>query len=164
MLFRSEDIINTKINQYCDTNGELCFKEKIEQFKDTPLDDMEGAPLAFNIEVAKNVIKSVISPMFSRNGDYVGYIIVLIDVTKEVEMEQLRSQFISNVSHELRTPVTVLRSYIDTLYNYGNDFDFNTQKEFIGVMNQEIIRLNTMVNDILDFSRYESQNLKPEYI
>lgn len=157
-----EDIINTKINQYCDTNGELCFKEKIEQFKDTPLDDMEGTPLAFNIEVAKNVIKSVISPMFSRNGDYVGYIIVLIDVTKEVEMEQLRSQFISNVSHELRTPVTVLRSYIDTLYNYGNDFDFNTQKEFIGVMNQEIIRLNTMVNDILDFSRYESQNLKPE--
>lgn len=157
-----EDIINTKINQYCDTNGELCFKEKIEQFKDTPLDDMEGAPLDFNIEVAKNVIKSVISPMFSRNGDYVGYIIVLIDVTKEVEMEQLRSQFISNVSHELRTPVTVLRSYIDTLYNYGNDFDFNTQKEFIGVMNQEIIRLNTMVNDILDFSRYESQNLKPE--
>ena len=156
-----DDIINTKINQYCDTNGELCFKEKIEQFKDTPLDDMEGTPLSFNIEVAKNVIKSVISPMFSRNGDYVGYIIVLIDVTKEVEMEQLRSQFISNVSHELRTPVTVLRSYIDTLYNYGNDFDFNTQKEFIGVMNQEIIRLNTMVNDVLDFSRYESQNLKP---
>ena len=156
-----EDIINSKIQQYCDTNGELCFKEKIELFKDTPLDEMENSPLAFNIEVAKNVIKSVISPMFSRNGDYVGYIIVLIDVTKEVEMEQLRANFISNVSHELRTPVTVLRSYIDTLYNYGNDFDFNTQKEFIGVMNQEIIRLNTMVNDILDFSRYESQNLKP---
>lgn len=157
-----EDIINTKIHQYCDTNGELCFKEKIELFKDTPLDDMESAPLAFNIEVAQNVIRSVISPMFSRNGDYVGYIIVLIDVTKEVEMEQLRSHFISNVSHELRTPVTVLRSYIDTLYNYGNDFDFNTQKEFIGVMNQEIIRLNTMVNDILDFSRYESQNVMQE--
>lgn len=157
-----EDIINSKIHQYCDTNGELCFKEKIELFKDTPLDEMETAPLSFNIEVAKNVIKSVISPMFSRNGDYVGYIIVLIDVTKEVEMEQLRAHFISNVSHELRTPVTVLRSYIDTLYNYGNDFDYNTQKEFIGVMNQEIIRLNTMVNDVLDFSRYESQNLKPE--
>ena len=156
-----EDILNSKIQQYCDTNGELCFKEKIELFKDTPLDDMENSPLSFNIEVAQNVIKSVISPMFSRNGDYVGYIIVLIDVTKEVEMEQLRANFISNVSHELRTPVTVLRSYIDTLYNYGNDFDFNTQKEFIGVMNQEIIRLNTMVNDILDFSRYESQNVKP---
>ena len=77
-------------------------------------------------------------------------------------MDQLRSNFISNVSHELRTPVTVLRSYIDTLYNFGNDFDFNTQREFIGVMNQEIIRLNRMVNDILDFSRYEAQNVHME--
>src|SRR5574344_367136 len=157
-----EEILDSKINQYCDTNGELCFKEKIEQFKDTPLDEMENKPLAFNIEVGQTIIKSVISPMFSRSGDYVGYIIVLIDVTKEVEMDQLRSNFISNVSHELRTPVTVLRSYIDTLYNYGNDFDYNTQKEFIGVMNQERIRLNKMVNDILDFSRYESQNTHPE--
>ena len=64
----------------------------------------------------------------------------------------MRSTFISNVSHELRTPVTVLRSYIDTLYNYGNEFDYDTQKEFIGTINQEIIRLNSMVNDILDFS------------
>jgi len=155
-----QDIINTKIQQYCDTNGELCFKEKIELFKDTPLDEMENKPLQFNIEVDKKIIKSVISPMFSRSGDYLGYIIVLIDVTKEIEMDKLRSNFISNVSHELRTPVTVLRSYIDTLYNFGNDFDFNTQKEFIGVMNQEIVRLNRMVNDILDFSKYESQDIK----
>jgi len=156
------EILKTKIQQYCDTNGEMCFKERIEQFKDTPLDVMEQRPLAFNIEVNKRVIKSIMSPMFTVNREYVGYIIVLIDVTKEIEMDNLRSHFISNVSHELRTPVTVLRSYIDTLYNYGNDFDFNTQKEFIGVMNQEIIRLNRMVNDILDFSRYESQNVKLE--
>ena len=94
--------------------------------------------------------------MFTRNKDYVGYIIVLIDMTKEAEMEQMRAGFISNVSHELRTPVTVLRSYIDTLYNYGNEFDYDTQKEFIGTINQEIIRLNKMVNDILDFSRIEA--------
>lgn len=159
---KSSDILNTKIQQYCDTCGEMCFKEKIEQFKDTPLDVMEQKPLAFNIEVSQRIIKSVISPMFTVNKEYVGYIIVLIDITKETEMDNLRSNFISNVSHELRTPITVLRSYIDTLYNYGNDFDFNTQKEFIGVMNQEIIRLNRMVNDILDFSRYESQNIKLE--
>lgn len=156
------EILNTKIQLYCDSNGELCFKEKIEQFKDTPLDIMETKPLDFNIEVDKRVIKAVISPMFSRNKDYVGYIIVLIDVTKETEMDKIRGHFISNVSHELRTPVTVLRSYIDTLYNFGNDFDYNTQKEFIGVMNEEIIRLNRLVNDILDFSRLESNNIKLE--
>lgn len=149
-------LLNTKIQQYIDTAGNYCFKDKIEEFKDTPIEIMEQKPIEFNIEVDNRVIKSIISPMFTRNKDYVGYIIVLIDVTKETEMDEMRAHFISNVSHELRTPVTVLRSYIDTLYNYGNEFDYNTQKEFIGTINQEIIRLNNMVNDILDFSRLES--------
>lgn len=149
-------MLDTKIQNYIDTEGNYCFKDKIEEFKDTPLEIMENKPLEFNIHISKLVIKSIISPMFTRNKDYVGYIIVLIDMTKEAEMDAMRSTFISNVSHELRTPVTVLRSYIDTLYNYGNDFDYDTQKEFIGTINQEIIRLNGMVNDILDFSRMEA--------
>ena len=151
-----EQLLNTKIQNYIDTSENYCFKEKIEQFKDTPLDVIEKKPIEFNINVDNKVIKAIISPMFTRNKDYVGYIIVLIDMTKEAEMDQMRSNFISNVSHELRTPVTVLRSYIDTLYNYGNEFDYDTQKEFIGTINQEIIRLQGMVNDILDFSRMES--------
>ena len=151
-----KQILNTQIQQYIDTSGNYCFKDKIEQFKDTPLEIIEKKPIEFNITVDEKVIKSIISPMFSRSKDYVGYIIVLIDMTKEAEMEQMRAGFISNVSHELRTPVTVLRSYIDTLYNYGNEFDYETQKEFIGTINQEIIRLNRMVNDILDFSRLEA--------
>ncbi len=151
-----EQLLNTKIQNYIDTSENYCFKDKIEQFKDTPLDVIEKKPIEFNINVDNKVIKSIISPMFTRNKDYVGYIIVLIDMTKEAEMDKMRANFISNVSHELRTPVTVLRSYIDTLYNYGNEFDYDTQKEFIGTINQEIIRLQGMVNDILDFSRMEA--------
>ena len=151
-----ENILNSEIQQYTDTACNFCFKDKIEQFKDTPLEVIESKPLEFNIIIDKRVLKSLISPMFTRNKDYVGYIIVLIDVTREAEMEQMRAHFISNVSHELRTPVTVLRSYIDTLYHYGNEFDYETQKEFIGTINQEIIRLNRMVNDILDFSKLEA--------
>jgi two-component system sensor histidine kinase NblS len=145
-----------KIQQYSDSSGNFCFKDKIEEFKDTPLSLMENKPLEFNIEIDSLTIKSIISPMFTRNKDYVGYIIVLIDMTKEAEMDKIRSHFISNVSHELRTPVTVLRSYIDTLYNYGNDFEEETKQEFIGIINNEVIRLNSMVNDILDFSRLDS--------
>ncbi len=157
-----EQILNTKIQMYCDTDGELCFKEKIEQFKDTPLDIMENKPLEFNIEIDGRVIKSVISPMFSKNQDYVGYVIVLIDVTKEVEIDRMKSNFISNVSHELRTPVTVLRTYIDTLHNHSDDFDEKTNKEFFEVINKEAARLHKMVNDILDFSRLEAGNVKIE--
>jgi two-component system sensor histidine kinase NblS len=123
---------------------------------------MSDKPLEFNIEVSEKILKTVISPMFLQSGDYVGYIIVLIDVTKEVEMDRLRSQFVSNVSLELRTPVTVLRTYSDTVSNMGDEFDYETQKEFLGIMNKEVIRLHDMVNDILDFSRYEAGNVKLE--
>lgn len=149
-------IMDSRIQDYIDTEGNFCFREKIEEFKVLPLEEREKAPTVFNIQVDKRTIKAIVSPMFTRNRDYLGYIIVLIDITKETEIDTMRSQFISNVSHELRTPVTVLRSYIDTLYNYGDEFDKETQKEFLGTLNQEIIRLNSMVNDILDFSRLDS--------
>lgn len=152
----NEQIMDSRIQDYIDTEGNFCFREKIEEFKALPLEEREKAPTIFNIQVDKRTIKAIVSPMFTRNRDYLGYIIVLIDITKETEIDLMRSQFISNVSHELRTPVTVLRSYIDTLYNYGDEFDKATQKEFMGTINDEIIRLNTMVNDILDFSRLES--------
>lgn len=151
-----DQLLNTDIREYVDTQGEYCFAQKIDEYKKIPQDLKINQPVVFNITMAGRTLKSIISPMFTRNKDYVGYIIVLIDITRETEMDIMKSQFISNVSHELRTPVTVLRSYIDTLYNYGNEFNIETQKEFIGTLNTEIIRLNQMVNDILDFSRLDS--------
>lgn len=163
MLEVSEnEIINTNIQQYCDSNGIDAFQTKIDEYKNTPINQMADKPLEFNIEVSDKILKTVISPMFLSNGDYVGYIVVLIDFTKEEEINRMRSQFISNVSHELRTPVTVLRSYSDTLESMGEEFDLATQKEFIEIMNKEIIRLHDMVNDILDFSRYEAKNIHLE--
>lgn len=151
-----DQLLNTNIQNYVDTEGEYCFNDKIEEYKNLSMEEKSSKPIIFNITVDGRIIKSIISPMYTRNNDYVGYIIVLIDVTRETEMDQMKSQFISNVSHELRTPVTVLRSYIDTLYNYGDEFDEKTKKEFVETLNTEIIRLNRMVNDILDFSRLDS--------
>lgn len=151
-----DQLLNSNIQQYVDTEGDYCFQEKIEEYKKLSLEEKSSKPITFNITIDGRILKSIISPMFTKNHDYVGYIIVLIDVTREIEMDQMKSQFISNVSHELRTPVTVLRSYIDTLYSYGDEFDEKTKKEFIETLNTEIIRLNSMVNDILDFSRLDS--------
>ena len=157
--------LNTKIQDFIDNNGQKCFLEKIEEFKDTPLNIIEQKPIEFNISAGTRTIKAMISPMFSKQQDYVGYIIVLIDITRETEVNKLKNTFISNVSHELRTPVTVLRTYIDTLYNNGEDFDEETKKDFLKTIDTEARRLHTMVNDILDFSRLESgkANVRKEY-
>lgn len=160
-----KDFLNTKIQNFIDCHGQKCFLDKIEEFKDTPLNIIEQKPIEFNIDAGKRTIKAMISPMFSKQQDYVGYIIVLIDITRETEVNKLKNTFISNVSHELRTPVTVLRTYIDTLCHNGDDFDEETKKEFMQTIDTEAKRLHSMVNDILDFSRLESGNvhLRKEY-
>ena len=157
-----KDILNTKIQDYKDSNEDRCFNDKIEQFKETPLDIIENKPIEFNVEVSKMTLKAIISPMFSSNDEYIGYLIVLINITKQAETDKLKSQFISNVSHELRTPVTVLRTYADTLSCHYSDFDEETKLEFLGTLNSEIARLHKMVNDILDLSRVESPDANLE--
>ena len=158
----AKEIISTRILDYCDVDGKMCFRTDIMKFKETPLEEMEAKPLDCQIDINGKIIKSIMSPMFSIHQEYLGYIVVMHDVTKEAEIDKLKNTFISNVSHELRTPVTVLRSYIETLHNYGTDFDDETKHEFISIMNQEADRLNKLVNDILDFSRLESPNVEIE--
>lgn len=153
---QGNQLLNINIKNYVDSDGNFCFSEKIDEYKKLTLEERASKPVIFNVKLDDKTLKSIISPMFTQNHDYVGYIIVLIDITKEAETDIMKSQFISNVSHELRTPVTVLRSYIDTLYDMGNDFNYEEQKDFIATLHSEIIRLQNMVNDILDFSRLDS--------
>jgi two-component system sensor histidine kinase NblS len=107
MLLEVEDenFLNTKIQDYSDTVGNLCFKDKIEQYKSAAKEELSTSQIEFNIKIDERTIKSIISPMFTRNNDYVGYIIVLIDMTKEAEMDLMRANFISNVSHEVEVSV-----------------------------------------------------------
>lgn len=163
MLSVAQEVIQgVQIQNYSDSDGHYCFRDKIEEFKDKPLSEILKNPPEFTIIVDKKIVKCVVSPMFMQNDDYVGYIIVMIDVTRETEVNNLKNQFISNVSHELRTPVTVLRTYIDTLYSMGDELDEETRKEFTETANREVTRLHRMVNDILDVSRLESPDVKIE--
>ena len=157
-----DEFIGADINTYSDTDGNAPFVEHVKEFKDAPLDEMQKTPLAFQTNIDKNVYKVLMSPIFTASQEYLGYIVVLHDITKEAEIDKLKSGFISNVSHELRTPVTVLRSYIDTLCNYNSDFDEATKQEFLQIMDQEAQRLNNMVNEILDFSRLDAEDVKIE--
>ena len=157
-----KEIIKTKITEYYDLNGELCFKNKIRDFKDTPYEGNRAGNLECQIKMNGRIIKIIISPIFTIHEEYIGYIIILHDITKEAEIDKIKNTFISNVSHELRTPVTILRTYIDTLYNCEEKLDDKTKRDFLSIINHESDRLNNMVNDILDFSKLESPNIHLE--
>jgi two-component system, OmpR family, sensor histidine kinase NblS len=85
-----------------------------------------------------------------------GIAITVQDITREVELNEAKSQFISNVSHELRTPLFNIKSFIETLHEYGDSLSDADRLEFLETANHETDRLTRLVNDVLDLSRLES--------
>lgn len=85
-----------------------------------------------------------------------GIAMTVLDITREVELNEAKSQFISNVSHELRTPLFNIKTYIETLHDYGEELSEDKRREFLETANHETDRLTRLVNDVLDLSRLES--------
>jgi len=85
-----------------------------------------------------------------------GIAMTVQDITREAELNQAKSNFISNVSHELRTPLFNIKSFIETLHEYGEDLSEGQRQEFLETANRETDRLTRLVNDVLDLSRLES--------
>ena len=85
-----------------------------------------------------------------------GIAMTVQDITREVELNEAKSQFISNVSHELRTPLFNIKSFIETLHEYGEDLGTEQRREFLQTVNHETDRLTRLVNDVLDLSKLES--------
>lgn len=88
-----------------------------------------------------------------------GSVVVLRDVTREIESDRAKREFISSVSHELRTPLTSIKGYVDLLLLTSKD-DFNaTQLQFLGVVKNNANRLMELINDILEIGRIDSEKI-----
>lgn len=89
---------------------------------------------------------------------------VLHDVTKLKALENMRAEFVANVSHELRTPVTVIRGFTDTLLEDGEALGPEERARFLGKIQRNVSRLNSLLEDLLTLSRLEGRGavLKPE--
>lgn len=86
-----------------------------------------------------------------------GIAMTIQDITREAELNEAKNQFISNVSHELRTPLFNIKSFIETLAEYGEELTDSQRKEFLETANRETDRLTRLVNDVLDSIRYNSE-------
>ena len=77
------------------------------------------------------------------------------NVSKEIALARLKSDFVSNVSHELRTPLALIRLYAETL-EMGRLKSPEKYQEYYQIIRKESERLTSLINNILDFSRIEA--------
>lgn len=89
-------------------------------------------------------------------GKVIGSVKAMRDISKEVEIDRMKTEFISTVSHELRTPLTSIEGYIDLILD-GDTGEINElQREFLGIVFQSTKRLENLINDLLDVEKIES--------
>ncbi|MFV9504365.1 MAG: GAF domain-containing protein [Oscillochloridaceae bacterium umkhey_bin13] len=99
------------------------------------------------------VIALNLAPVEGQSGHRYGDVAVLRDMTREIEADQAKRQFISDVSHELRTPLTAVKGYVDVLLLGGPQSLTEDQISYLQIIKNNTNRLRALIEDILEFSR-----------
>ena len=108
-------------------------------------------------QVGEKVISAHSAAVQTDDGEHLGTVIVMRDVTAEVEAERLKDAFITHVSHELRTPLTAIKGYSELLLATTSDVLDQNQRDFLDMINHNTDNLVAMINELLDFSEMEAR-------
>ncbi len=88
-------------------------------------------------------------------------VISIADLTQLRRLEGVRRDFVANVSHELKTPLTSIHGYAETLRS-DDDMPIEMRHQFLDIIHRNAVRLQSIVDDLLDLSRIESGVWHPD--
>jgi len=101
-------------------------------------------------------------PIHEVEGGYLGMGLLVRDITLEKELEEIKSQLLSTVSHELRTPLASIKGFATTLLRQDVEWDEESRREFLSIIDEESDRLSELIGNLLDMSRIEAGELPVE--
>lgn len=165
-------LINNKIEMWFDLRAYAIldkhisdvFEKKIAQrltkMMSTPEEDEPDHEFEYYINQRRVFFKSAAAKVIDQKGRLLGHVIALRDITKEKEVEELKSQVVSMVAHELRTPLTSIIGFSDLLLQGFDETD--SSYEYLKIINEQSHQLNRLITDFLDISRLESGRITPE--
>ena len=108
--------------------------------------------------------KFAITPVVTEAEEVVGAILLLQDVTKLKELDNLKSEFVATASHELRTPLTGMAMSLNLLAENTEDKLSELESELLNTAVEDVERLRGLVNDLLDLSKIESGKLELDFV
>ncbi len=115
-------------------------------------------------ENVKKVIRSSSAVIQNEDGQTVGMVNVLTDITKQKELDEIKSRFVSNVTHELRTPMVAMQKAIEILLDKTSAPLNEMQLNFINIVHRNLAHLSRLVEDLLDIAKIESGKMRLKFI
>ena len=101
-------------------------------------------------------------PLFDGENRRIGILVVLNDLTRINQLENIRQDFVANVSHELKTPITAIRGYVETLLD-GAMENRKEAKKFLEIIHRQGARLDAIVDDLLTLAHIEDKTEKNSF-
>ncbi|HET89192.1 MAG TPA: hybrid sensor histidine kinase/response regulator [Chloroflexi bacterium] len=140
--------------------GRMTVSQAMERLCADPYSyGQSGKPAETIIEIGTRFIQAHLAPVLTDVGEFWGIVTVLRDITREVEADRSRSDFVSNVSHELRLPLTAIKGYCDLLLHDAVQVLDQEHVRFLQIVQNNADHLVALINDLLDISRVESYRL-----
>jgi NtrC-family two-component system sensor histidine kinase KinB len=103
------------------------------------------------------------TPVKTEQNQMIGVVLLLQDVTKLKTLDHLKSEFVMTASHELRTPLTSIAMSIGLLVENAYSKLAKNEQDLLYAAQEEVQRLRTLVNDLLDLSKIESGRMEMEF-
>jgi signal transduction histidine kinase/GAF domain-containing protein len=124
--------------------------------------DARGAMRTFSttFELGTKIISITLGPVLNSKDNLIGAVAVFRNITREVESDRLKTEFIGTVSHELRTPMTSIKGFTQLLAMGSLGAINDTQKEFLGIIQTNAERMISIINDLLDITKIETGSVE----
>ena len=121
--------------------------------------DSDPLTASNRLKIGNRVFSALDAPVKMPDGDRIGRVVVLRDITRETEVENLKEGFISSISHELRTPLTSIKGYNDLLAISGAQNLTDQQMKFVNVIKGNTDKLILHVEKLIDIAEIQRGTL-----
>jgi len=155
---KAETTLGQSLNNFVGLFGKATqtWTQTIGAWSEDPASYQPGDTYAEQVTLENEHIVMVhLAPVIWRN-EFLGTVSIFRDITHEVEVDRLKSEFVATVSHELRTPMTSIKGYADLLLMGAAGALNENQTRFLEIVSSNTERLSILVNDLLDISRMEA--------
>lgn len=115
----------------------------------------DGADILMLYTPHFTTLRRVTRLLESERGELQGMVQCYQDITKETEIDRMKSQFLSTAAHELRTPMASVFGFSELLLK--RQFDAERSREFIEIIHRQVGNLITLLNELLDIARIEAR-------
>ena len=108
----------------------------------------------------RKILQASSAVIEDQEGETVGMVAVLSDITKQKKLDKVKSKFVAHVSHEMRTPLLAIEQSLHILLSKEVEAVSPEQEKFLQIADRNISRLSRLVNDLLDVAKIEAGEMK----